>query len=371
MRRTLRATRDAEASARAFRAGATRTRLLAESSYRDRFEDYLGVPRAASGAGPPAARAARARCTSTSTTARPTTASCCSTRSSAASAFSTRSSGRTTTAGAPSAAGRPSTTRSSSTSRTPHAYYFDSEEVDREPYMAPGLVTPEKAARGKLPTDVWWHTIVPTNGREKTGYPTQKPEGIVRRMVQRLDPTGGLVPGLLRRQRDARRGRRAARSPLRADRLQPRGRRDHARAAGSCARRGQRCNERPIATPRGGVVHGVRACGRCITSSFASFPITSAASTSPTRSCGVVEPWAREQVVESENGSGAPTRRGSRSSRVRQLAMEQLTMGRGWRAAQRESEDVTERVLDAARHAEAGRIGSVSPRRHAPAELAR
>ena len=59
-----------------------------------------------------------------------------------------------------------------------------SEEVDREPYMAPGLVTPEKAARGKLPTDVWWHTIVPTNGREKTGYPTQKPEGIVRRMVQ-------------------------------------------------------------------------------------------------------------------------------------------------------------------------------------------
>jgi site-specific DNA-methyltransferase (adenine-specific) len=49
--------------------------------------------------------------------------------------------------------------------------------------MAPGLVTAEKAARGKLPTDVWWHTIVPTNGREKTGYPTQKPEGIIRRMV--------------------------------------------------------------------------------------------------------------------------------------------------------------------------------------------
>jgi len=64
------------------------------------------------------------------------------------------------------------------------AYFFDSAEVDREPYMAPGLVTPEKVAKGKLPTDVWWHTIVPTNGREKTGYPTQKPEGIVRRMVQ-------------------------------------------------------------------------------------------------------------------------------------------------------------------------------------------
>ena len=62
-------------------------------------------------------------------------------------------------------------------------YHFDAEAVDREPYMAPGLVSPEKAARGKRPTDVWFHTIVPTNGREKTGYPTQKPEGIVRRMV--------------------------------------------------------------------------------------------------------------------------------------------------------------------------------------------
>ena len=62
-------------------------------------------------------------------------------------------------------------------------YYFDPESVDREPYMAPGLVTPEKVARGKLPTDVWWHTIVPTNGAEKTGYPSQKPEGVLRRMV--------------------------------------------------------------------------------------------------------------------------------------------------------------------------------------------
>jgi len=61
--------------------------------------------------------------------------------------------------------------------------YVDSQQVDREPYMAPGLVTPEKAARGKLPTDVWWHTIVPTSGHEKTGYPTQKPEGILRRML--------------------------------------------------------------------------------------------------------------------------------------------------------------------------------------------
>jgi site-specific DNA-methyltransferase (adenine-specific) len=67
--------------------------------------------------------------------------------------------------------------------KDPERYHFDSEEVDREPYMAPGLVGAEKAARGKLPTDVWWHTIVPTSGAEKTGYPTQKPEGVVRRAV--------------------------------------------------------------------------------------------------------------------------------------------------------------------------------------------
>ena len=68
--------------------------------------------------------------------------------------------------------------------KDPAVYFFDSAEVDREPYMAPGLVSAEKAARGKLPTDVWWHTIVPTSGAEKTGYPTQKPEGILRRIVQ-------------------------------------------------------------------------------------------------------------------------------------------------------------------------------------------
>ncbi len=70
-------------------------------------------------------------------------------------------------------------------------YHFDSGAVEREPYMAPGLVTAEKAARGKLPTDVWWHTIVPTNGREKTGYPTQKPEGVLRRIVSASSRPGG------------------------------------------------------------------------------------------------------------------------------------------------------------------------------------
>jgi site-specific DNA-methyltransferase (adenine-specific) len=68
--------------------------------------------------------------------------------------------------------------------KDPDRYCFDAEAVEREPYMAPGLVTPEKAARGKLPTDVWWHTIVSPTGKEKTGYPTQKPAGVLRRIVQ-------------------------------------------------------------------------------------------------------------------------------------------------------------------------------------------
>jgi site-specific DNA-methyltransferase (adenine-specific) len=77
--------------------------------------------------------------------------------------------------------------------KDPDAYYFDSAAVDREPYMAPGLVTAEKAARGKLPTDVWWHTIVSPTGREKTGYPTQKPEGVLRRIVQASSREGDWV----------------------------------------------------------------------------------------------------------------------------------------------------------------------------------
>ena len=67
--------------------------------------------------------------------------------------------------------------------KNPATYFFDSTEVDREPYMAPGLVTPEKVERGKLPTDVWWHTIVSPTGKEKTGYATQKPLGILRRII--------------------------------------------------------------------------------------------------------------------------------------------------------------------------------------------
>ncbi|MSP79274.1 MAG: site-specific DNA-methyltransferase [Dehalococcoidia bacterium] len=68
--------------------------------------------------------------------------------------------------------------------KDPAHYTFNADAVERIPYLAPGLVGAEKAARGKLPTDTWWHTIVPTNSREKTGYPTQKPLGILRRVVQ-------------------------------------------------------------------------------------------------------------------------------------------------------------------------------------------
>jgi site-specific DNA-methyltransferase (adenine-specific) len=75
--------------------------------------------------------------------------------------------------------------------KTPGGHHFDADAVEREPYMAPGLVSAEKAARGKRPTDVWFHTIVPTGGREKTGYPTQKPEGVLRRIIAASSRPGG------------------------------------------------------------------------------------------------------------------------------------------------------------------------------------
>lgn len=77
--------------------------------------------------------------------------------------------------------------------KDPARYYFNNAEVDREPYMAPGLVTPEKVALGKLPTDTWWHTIVSPNGKEKTGYPTQKPVGVLRRIIQASSQPGDWV----------------------------------------------------------------------------------------------------------------------------------------------------------------------------------
>jgi site-specific DNA-methyltransferase (adenine-specific) len=77
--------------------------------------------------------------------------------------------------------------------KDPRRYIFHYEAMERIPYMAPGLVGPVKAARGKTPTDTWWHTIVPTNGKEKTGYPTQKPLGIVKRIIQTSSSKNDLV----------------------------------------------------------------------------------------------------------------------------------------------------------------------------------
>ena len=77
--------------------------------------------------------------------------------------------------------------------RDPKNYTFNFEEMDRIPYMAPGLVGKEKAARGKTPTDVWWHTIVSPNGKEKTGYPTQKPLGVLNRIVKVHSNPGDVV----------------------------------------------------------------------------------------------------------------------------------------------------------------------------------
>lgn len=77
--------------------------------------------------------------------------------------------------------------------KDPRRYTFNVKDIDREPYMAPGLVGPEKAARGKLPTDTWWHTIVGTNSKERNSYPTQKPLGIINRIIRASSNPGDLV----------------------------------------------------------------------------------------------------------------------------------------------------------------------------------
>jgi site-specific DNA-methyltransferase (adenine-specific) len=77
--------------------------------------------------------------------------------------------------------------------KDPKQYTFDYDAIDRIPYMAPGLVTPEKVERGKVPTDVWWQTVVPTSGTERTGYPTQKPLAVLERIIRVHSRPGDLV----------------------------------------------------------------------------------------------------------------------------------------------------------------------------------
>ena len=117
--------------------------------------------------------------------------------------------------------------------KNPRRYTYNYDEIDRIPYMAPSLVGAEKAARGKTPTDVWWHTIVGTNSREKTGYATQKPLGVLEASNPRpLQPrrSGG---GLLRRQRHDGRSGGEARAALPAGGRQPGCGQGHGAAAGA------------------------------------------------------------------------------------------------------------------------------------------
>jgi site-specific DNA-methyltransferase (adenine-specific) len=90
--------------------------------------------------------------------------------------------------------------------KDPAYYIFNTGEIDRERYMAPGLVGPEKAELGKLPTDTWWsgyvgkrntdtwwQTIVGTNSKERIGYPTQKPRRLINRILRASSMPGSIV----------------------------------------------------------------------------------------------------------------------------------------------------------------------------------
>ena len=151
------------------------------------WADDLPLPEHLAALGPACTRSTACwprtgRCTCTWTGGRSTTCDSCWTRCSARSGSSTSSSGPTTTAAGRGTAGRASTTRSCGTRRATRGP-STRDQIDRIPYMAPGLVGPEKAARGKLPTDVWWMTIVPPASAERTGYPTQKPVRLLERIV--------------------------------------------------------------------------------------------------------------------------------------------------------------------------------------------
>ena len=116
--------------------------------------------------------------------------------------------------------------------KNPKTYFFDNASVDREPYMAPGLVSAEKVERGKLPTDVWWHTIVATSGSERTGYATQKPEGILRRIIQASSAPGDWVLDFFAGSGTTASVAREARPAIRRRRQQPGCRGHHASSPG-------------------------------------------------------------------------------------------------------------------------------------------
>jgi hypothetical protein len=71
----------------------------------------------------------------------------------------------------------------------------------------------------------------------------------------------------------------------------------------------------------------------------------------------IVTPWVSDQSVEVGERKWRTDQAKLTILEGPRLGVEQLTMGRGWRAAERESEDVTERLLAEAKQALAGQAG--------------
>ena len=214
-------------------------------------------------------------------------------------------------------------------------------------------VTPEKAARGKLPTDVWWHTIVPTNGREKTGYPTQKPEGILRRMVQASTRPGDWCLDFF-----------AGSGTLGA-------------VAAKLGRRYVLIDSNPEAVEimrarLGPLPHSWLTPAnlwRMYHLELRQFPHnTCRFNLTEQELRAVLEPWVREKFVEVGERKWSPHQAKLTILEGPRLDVAQLSMGRGWRAAQRQSEDVTERLLVQAKQADdaAGAGGVSAPGSPAP-----
>ena len=176
-----------------FTGGRYRTRGARQLGLERRLRRLPGVPRAAARGRRGACSRPTGRSSSTSTRARHTTARCCSTSCSGASSFINE------IVWAYDYGARTRTRWPAKHdvifwyARDPSHYVFRYDDIDRVPYLAPGLVGPEKAARGKTPTDVWWQTIVSPTGKEKTGYPTQKPVKILERIVRVHSDPGDLV----------------------------------------------------------------------------------------------------------------------------------------------------------------------------------
>ena len=202
--------------------------------------------------------------------------------------------------------------------------------------MAPGLVTPEKAARGQAAhRRLVAHDRADQRRARRPATRRRSPRGSCGAWSHASTPPRRLVPGLLRRQRHARRGRRGARPPLRADRLQPRGGRDHARApgAGAGAQRALTCEPWRRVSPRAPPVP----------------PQLQRFNLDDAGLWAIVDPWVNERVFELGERKWNPHAGTILILEGPHIPVEELSMGRGWRTAQREGEDVTERVLAHAR----------------------